>query len=159
MTFIERLQRIPLYSAGSDSADAAAEEATSVAMLASNESPFPPVQAVVEAVQRAAGEVNRYPDPSARALRRGLSERYDHHMSGIAVGNGSCEILLAAADALLEPWGEIVFAWPSFSMYPHLSAATDAKERRAPLTEDYVHDLLGKPLFPHQCQPRATGLS
>ncbi len=141
VTFIERLQRIPLYSAGSDSADAAAEEATSVAMLASNESPFPPVQAVVEAVQRAAGEVNRYPDPSARALRRALSERYDHPMSGIAVGNGSCEILLAAADALLEPWGEIVFAWPAFSMYPHLSAATDAKERRVPLTEDYVHDL------------------
>ena len=141
VTFIERLQRIPLYSAGADSADAAAQEAASVAMLASNESPFPPVQAVVEAVQRAAGEVNRYPDPSARALRRALSERYDHPLSGIAVGNGSCEILLAAAEALLESWGEIVFAWPSFSMYPHLSAATDAKERTVPLTGSYAHDL------------------
>ena len=141
VSFIERLQRIPLYSAGADSADAAAQEAASVAMLASNESPFPPVQEVVEAVQRAAGEVNRYPDPGARALRRALSERYDHPVSGIAVGNGSCEILLAAADALLEPWGEVVFAWPSFSMYPHLSAATDAKERKVPLADGYVHDL------------------
>ena len=40
----------------------------------------------------------------------------------IAVGNGSCEILLAAAEALLEPGAEIVYAWPSFSMYPHLAA-------------------------------------
>ena len=33
---------------------------------------------VVEAVQRAAGEVNRYPDPGARALRRALSDRYEY---------------------------------------------------------------------------------
>ena len=38
----------------------------------------------------------------------------------VAVGNGSCEILLAAAEAMLEPGAEIVYAWPSFSMYPHL---------------------------------------
>jgi histidinol-phosphate aminotransferase len=141
VTFIERLARIPQYSAGADSAEAAAQEAASVAMLASNESPFPPVDGVVEAVRRAAGEVNRYPDPSARALRRALADRYEHPLSGIAVGNGSCEILLAAADALLEPWSEIVYAWPSFSMYPHLAATTDARDVTVPLTDGYVHDL------------------
>ena len=141
VTFVERLARIPHYSAGADSAEAASQEAATVAMLASNESPFPPIEAVVDAVRRAAGEVNRYPDPAARLLRRALSDRYDHPVSGIAVGNGSCEILLAAAEALLEPLGEIVYAWPSFSMYPHLSAATDAKERTVPLTDEWVHDL------------------
>src|SRR5687767_10613001 len=141
VTFIERLARIPHYSAGADSAEAAAREAANVAMLASNESPFPPVEGVVEAVRRAAGEVNRYPDPGAGALRRALSERYDHPPAAIAVGNGSCEILLAAADALLEPWSEIVYAWPSFSIYPHLSAATDAREVTVPLTDAYEHDL------------------
>jgi histidinol-phosphate aminotransferase len=141
VTFIERLARIPHYSAGADSAEAAARETASVAMLASNESPFPPVEAVVEAVRRAAAEVNRYPDPGAGALRRALSDRYNHPMSGIAVGNGSCEILLAAAEALLEPWSEIVYAWPSFSMYPHLAAATDAREVTVPLSDAYVHDL------------------
>ena len=139
--FIERLARIPIYSAGADSANAAARETASVAMLASNESPFPPVPAVVEAVQRAAAEVNRYPDPGAGALRRALSDRYEYPVSSIAVGNGSCEILLAAAEALLEPSSELVYAWPAFSMYPHLAAATDAKERTVPLTDDHVHDL------------------
>ena len=141
VTFIERLARIPLYSAGAESANAAARETASVAMLASNESPFPPVPAVVEAVQRAAAGVNRYPDPGAGALRRALSDRYEYPVSSIAVGNGSCEILLAAAEALLEPSSELVYAWPAFSMYPHLAAATDAKERMVPLTTDYVHDL------------------
>ena len=141
VNFIERLARIPHYSAGADSAEAAAQEAATVAMLASNESPFPPVEGVVEAVRRAAGEVNRYPDPAARALRQALADRYDHPVAGIAVGNGSCEILLAAAEALLEPWSEIVYAWPSFSMYPHLSAATDAREVTVPLAAGHVHDL------------------
>ena len=54
VTFIERLARIPHYSAGADSAEAAARESADVAMLASNESPFPPVEGVVEAVRSGA---------------------------------------------------------------------------------------------------------
>jgi histidinol-phosphate aminotransferase len=138
--FLDRLARIPHYQAGTESVDAA-EPSGDVAMLASNESPFPPVQAVVDAIRDAAGEINRYPDPGARALRSALAARYDYPISGVAVGNGSCEILLAAAEALLEPWHEIVYAWPSFSMYPHLAAGTDARAVEVPLTADHVHDL------------------
>jgi histidinol-phosphate aminotransferase len=59
----------------------------------------------------------------------------------VAVGNGSCEILLAAAEALCEPGDELLFAWPSFSMYPHLAALSGAREIRVPLADGYVHDL------------------
>src|SRR4051795_10961599 len=58
----------------------------------------------------------------------------------VAVGNGSCEILLAAADALLEPGAELVYAWPSFSIYPHLAAMTGARAIEVPLDGDGVHD-------------------
>src|SRR3954447_15480682 len=138
--FLDRLARIPHYQAGTESVDAA-EPSGDVAMLASNESPFPPVQAVLKAVKDAAADLNRYPDPGARALRSALAARYDYPATGVAVGNGSCEILLAAAEALLEPWHEIVYAWPSFSMYPHLAAGTDAKAVEVPLTASHVHDL------------------
>ena len=47
--------------------------------------------------------------------------------SRIAIGNGSCDILLAAGEALLEPGAELVYAWPSFSVYPHLAAASGAR--------------------------------
>jgi histidinol-phosphate aminotransferase len=136
--FVDKLARIPHYEAGQVSVDGVAEVS---ARLASNESPYPPVEAVVAAARRAAAQVNRYPDPSARKLRSALSDRFDHPVGGIAVGNGSCEILLAAAEALLEPWSELVYAWPSFSMYPHMGAATAAKEVRVPLTAGYLHDL------------------
>jgi len=138
ISFAEKLARIPHYEAGQASVDKVGDP---VAKLASNESPYPPVEAVVEAVRAAAGAVNRYPDPSARKLRTALSDRFDYPSTGITVGNGSCEILLAAAEAVLEPWNELVYAWPSFSMYPHMGAATGAKEVRVPLTSDYVHDL------------------
>jgi histidinol-phosphate aminotransferase len=59
----------------------------------------------------------------------------------IAIGNGSCDILLAAADALLEPGAEVVYAWPSFSVYPHLAAATGATAVTVPLDDEDRHDL------------------
>ena len=85
--------------------------------------------------------MNRYPDPDATLLRRRIAERFETEPGRIAVGNGSCEILLAAAEALCEPGAEIVYAWPSFSMYPYLAALTGAREIRVPLAEGEVHDL------------------
>jgi histidinol-phosphate aminotransferase len=142
ITFAEKLARIPHYEAGSASVDGAEREgARDVAQLASNESPYEPVEEVVEAVRRAATGVNRYPDPAARALRSGLADRYGYPAARIAVGNGSCEILLAAADALLEPGAEVIYAWPSFSMYPHLAAISGAEAVTVPLADGEVHDL------------------
>ena len=57
------------------------------------------------------------------------------------MGNGSCDILLAAGEALLEPGAEVVYAWPSFSVYPHLAAASGARAIEVPLDDDDRHDL------------------
>jgi len=142
VTFAEKLARIPGYQAGVPTGQAPeAIAAGGIAQLASNESPFPPHPKVVEAIRAAAGAMNRYPDPDATLLRRRLAERYETEPGRVAVGNGSCEILLAAAEALCEPGAEILYAWPSFSMYPHLAALTGARDIRVPLAEGEVHDL------------------
>jgi histidinol-phosphate aminotransferase len=142
VTFAEKLSRMPGYQAGVPTGQAPESIAAgTIAQLASNESPFPPHPKVVEAIANAAGSMNRYPDPDATLLRRRLAERYETEPGWIAVGNGSCEILLAAADALCEPGAEIVYAWPSFSMYPYLPALTGAREVRVPLADGEVHDL------------------
>ena len=142
VTFAEKLARIPGYQAGVPTGQAPeAIAGGGIAQLASNESPFPPHPKVVEAIARAAGAMNRYPDPDATLLRRRIAERYETEPGRIAVGNGSCEILLAAAEALCEPGAEILYAWPSFSMYPYLPALTGAREIRVPLAEGDVHDL------------------
>jgi len=142
VTFAEKLARIPHYEPGTSLDDARARAETADAVkLASNESPFPPHPAVIEAIARAAADVNRYPDPEARALRRAIADHHETDPARIAVSNGSCEILLAAALALCEPGDEILYAWPSFSIYPHLPALSGAREIRVPLAEGYVHDL------------------
>ncbi len=136
LEFAEKTRRIPVYpvaagySMGSD-----------VAMLASNESAFGPLEPVVEAARHAMLGANRYPDPSYTQLRRALSDRYSVPWERVALGAGSCDLLLAAGDALLEAGAELVYAWPSFSMYPHLAAASGARAIAVPLTADAVHDL------------------
>jgi histidinol-phosphate aminotransferase len=142
VTFADKLSRIPHYEPGTSLDDARAQAETADAVkLASNESPIPPHPAVVDAIAKAAADVNRYPDPEARALRREIAKRHDTDPARIAVSNGSCEILLAAALALCEPGDEILYAWPSFSIYPHLPALSGAREITVPLAEGYVHDL------------------
>jgi histidinol-phosphate aminotransferase len=59
----------------------------------------------------------------------------------IALGNGSCELLLAGGDALLEPGAELIYAWPAFSVYPHLAAASGARAIAVPLDGEERHDL------------------
>jgi histidinol-phosphate aminotransferase len=139
--FAHKLAQIPGYQAGVPPGKAPeAIAAEGIAQLASNESPFSPHPAVVEAIGRAAAAMNRYPDPSAALLRGRLAERFDCDPGSIALANGSCEILLAAALALCEPGAEIVYAWPSFSMYPYLAPLSGAREIRVPLA-GFDHDL------------------
>src|SRR3954467_6942449 len=133
--YAEKVRRIPVYPA----ADGYASEGP-IAKLASNESPYPPIPAVVEAITKALTGLNRYPDPTNAALRRALSERTGVPAQRIAVGNGSCDLLLSAGDALLEPGAELVYAWPSFSMYPHRAAASGARALEVPLDDAWGHD-------------------
>jgi histidinol-phosphate aminotransferase len=134
--FADRIRRIPVYplAAGYDLG-------SDVAMLASNESCFAPSIEVLDAANRAMTGVHRYPDPSYQPLRQALADRYGIPRERIALGNGSCDILLAAGEALLEPGAEVVYAWPAFSVYPHLAAASGATAVQVPLDSEDRHDL------------------
>ena len=134
--FGERIRRIPAYplAAGYDLGD-------DMAMLASNESCFGPRPEVIEAATRALHQIHRYPDPSYTPLRNALSERYGVPRERIALGNGSCDLLLSAGEAMLEPGAEVLYAWPAFSVYPHLAAASGARAIQVDLDEDDGHDL------------------
>jgi histidinol-phosphate aminotransferase len=134
--FNKRIADIPIYPAASTYAFDG-----ELVKLASNETPYPPHPQVLEAVEAQLRTLNRYPDPEKSLLRQRISERTGVPIGNVAVGNGSCEILLAAADAMLEPGAEIVYAWPSFSMYPQLAAMSGARAITVPLTDAGEHDL------------------
>jgi histidinol-phosphate aminotransferase len=136
LEFAERIRRIPVYPVA-----AGYDLGAGTAMLASNETPFAPHEAVAAAAARAIAGANRYPDPAYAQLRTGLSERYGLAPERIALGCGSCDILLSAGEALLEPGAEVVYAWPAFSVYPHLGAASGARAIEVPLDSQERHDL------------------
>ena len=54
-----------------------------VVKLASNEGPFGPFPAALEAIERAVPELNRYPDGGCYRLRAALAERH-----GVALRGG-----------------------------------------------------------------------
>jgi histidinol-phosphate aminotransferase len=136
LEFNDRVKAIPVYPAASTYAFDG-----ELVKLASNETPFAPHPQVLEAVEAQLRTLNRYPDPTKSTLRRRLSERTGVAAGRIAIGNGSCELLLSAAEAMLEPGAEVVYAWPSFSIYPHLAAMSGARAITVPLNDAQEHDL------------------
>ncbi len=112
----------------------------SVIKLASNENPEGPLPQVVEAVQRAALEVNRYPDAACYRLTRVLAEFLEIEPDNIIFGNGSNEVIDMLIRALVSPGENIVFANHSFIVYP-LTAAVHFQCGRMIELRDDRHDL------------------
>ncbi len=133
---------MPGYEAGLTIAEVLASYGLSDAIkLASNESPYPPIPSVAEVVAAAAVDLNRYPDAAGRALRADLADRHGVRPDQVALGNGSCELILLLGQALLDPGTTVVHADPSFAIYPFLAAANGAVAVAVPLADDQGHDL------------------
>lgn len=134
------LDSIAPYVPGRATSDAV-QGAVDLARLASNESPFPPPQQVVDAICRAAAGAHRYPDDDVGELTDALSASLGVPGRALTVGNGSSELLARCALATLGPGDNVVFASPSFVMYPILAQLTGAQARPVPLRDGAFHDL------------------
>jgi histidinol-phosphate aminotransferase len=113
-----------------------------VVKLASNEGPFPPFPAAVEAIERSARELNRYPDGGVYALRSALAERHGDAFEEVVVGAGADGVIDLLSQATLEPGDEIVCGWPSFPSYVLDALKLGAVPRKVPL-RDHTYDLEG----------------
>jgi histidinol-phosphate aminotransferase len=111
-----------------------------VVKLASNEGPFPPFPAALEAIDRAARELNRYPDGGVFALRRALAELHGVGDDEVVVGGGADGVIDLVSQATLDPGDEIVCGWPSFPSYVLDALKLGAVPRQVPLRE-HVYDL------------------
>jgi histidinol-phosphate aminotransferase len=88
-----------------------------VVKLASNEGPYGPFPTALDALERAAGELNRYPDGGAYRLRQALAARHGVRFEEVSVCAGADAVIGFAALALLDPGDEVVTGWPSFPSY------------------------------------------
>lgn len=107
--------------------------------LSSNELPFPPLPAVVEALS--SGAWNRYPDATAAPLREKLSAHLGLPTDWLLVGAGSVALLQQFITAAAGPGNEVVYPWRSFEAYPGLVTVSGASSVQVPNTPDHRHDL------------------
>ena len=106
-----------------------------VVKLASNEGPFGPFPAALEAIERAAREGNRYPDGGCYRLTQALAERHGVVPEQVTVAAGADAVIGYVAYATLEPGDEIVTGWPSFPSYVLDALKLGAVPVRVPLRE------------------------
>src|SRR5450830_476812 len=154
MRFIPELDRIVPYEPGAPLELVMRRYGLSeVVKLASNEFPLPAVDEVKRVIIEALDDLNRYPDGDATDLRAALAAHYGCVAEQIAVGSGSCELLMLLGDALLEKGDEVVFAHPSFVVYNDVCRLHEARAVAVPLV-DFRHDLeaMAAAVTPHTKQ-------
>ena len=114
---------------------AAEGRADEYAKLTSNELAFGPLPEAEAALSEVLPRANRYPDSHVSRLRQVIADANPGtETANVLVGNGSSEVLLNALQ-LLPAGGEVVYPWPSFSLYPMLCAVLGMATRPVPLTE------------------------
>jgi histidinol-phosphate aminotransferase len=107
-----------------------------VVKLASNEGPFGPFPAALDALERSVGELNRYPDGGAYRLRAALAERHGVRFEEVAVGSGADGLVDCVSQATLTAGDEVVCGWPSFPSYVIYATKVGATGVRVPLREE-----------------------
>lgn len=106
-----------------------------------NESAFAPSPRVVEAVAKAAAQVNRYPDPTCRALAAAIGARTGIEPARIVFGNGSDELLMLLSQIMLEAGTSAVLPTPSFPRYLTATVFTGATPIAVPVKADGANDV------------------
>ena len=112
-----------------------------VVKLASNESPLGPSRRAVEAIFQEAEQLNRYPDGSGFYQRQALAGKLGVKMEQLLLGAGSDELLEILVKTFLGPGDEAVYAWPSFAMYPIVTAGMGGTAVAVELDDAYRADV------------------
>lgn len=109
-----------------------------VVKLASNEGPWGPFPAALEALERSAPTLNRYPDGGAYHLRNALAERHGVRPEEIVTGAGADAVIGHLSVAALDPGDEVVTGWPSFISYVLDALKLGAVPVRVPLRDHHL---------------------
>ncbi len=111
-----------------------------VALLGSNENPYPPSEKVLKAAEEALSGVNRYPDPKAAeyhaALRANICDA-----PVVTSGLGMDGVIETAIRTLVAPGEKVVISTPTFSMYGLAAKAASAEVVNVPRKSDFTVDL------------------
>ncbi|MBL9069734.1 MAG: histidinol-phosphate transaminase [Sphingopyxis sp.] len=123
---------VPGKSAGADGRP--------MAKLSANENPLGTGDKARAAFLAAAGDLSRYPDPGAAALREAIAAKFGLDPARVIYGTGSDELLHLAASAYAGPGDEILYVRYGFMVYEIAARRVGATPVEAP-DKDYATDV------------------
>lgn len=109
--------------------------------LNTNENPYPPSPKVVPALRNAIGDgaaLRLYPDPVSNALQVKIAALYGFKPEQVLVANGSDEVLTLALRAFVDEGQSVVYAMPSYSLYPVLADIQGARKLELEMNADFT---------------------
>ena len=132
--FSSRHAQLTAYTPGEQPKDA------QYIKLNTNESPFPPTERLIEAVEREASRLQLYSDPECRDLNKKAAEFFGVKESQLLMTNGSDEILNFAFMAFGDE--EHPFAFPNltYGFYPVFARLNRIPYKEIPLKENFEID-------------------
>ena len=108
--------------------------------LAYNENPLGPSPLAIEAIRRAAGGVNHYPDSRGGDLKEALAAKHGIECGNILLGQGASEIVELVMRTFVLAGDEVIIPFPTFPWYEMLARIGGAKVVGIPL-RDHIVDL------------------
>jgi histidinol-phosphate aminotransferase len=109
------------------------------AKLNTNENPYPPSPAVMEALRAgASARLRKYPDPVADRFREKAAEVLGTVPQRILCGNGSDDLLTIAIRSFCGEGDPVAWPWPTYSLYPVLADIQGARPVEVAFPEDYA---------------------
>jgi histidinol-phosphate aminotransferase len=111
----------------------------SVIKLNTNENPYPPSPAVIDAIHAVlTGErLRKYPDPIGNVFREAAARVLDVDPNGILIGNGSDDILTILTRAFVPEGGIVASMTPSYLLYRTLAEIQGARYETVPFNADW----------------------
>ena len=133
-----------------------------IVKLNTNENPYPPSPAVMQAIHAVSGHsLRRYPDPESVELRQTLADYHGVSLENVFVGNGSDEILALAFLAYFTNDRRLQYPDITYSFYPVYCDLYAIESRIIPLEPDFSLSLdrftpnEGSIVFPNPNAPTA----
>jgi len=101
--------------------------------LASNENPLGPSPMALAAIQKAVGNLHRYPDGAGHVLSQEVATFCGVSAGNVVLGNGSDDIIGMLTRTFLRPGDEVLMPQPSFLMYDICTRSAGAVSVPVPL--------------------------
>ena len=132
--FTKRLEKLTPYTPGEPPRD------MQYIKLNTNESPYPPSPAVIEAAKAEAGRLQLYSDPTCRELTDKLASLYGVSPEQVILTNGSDEVLNFAFMAFADEDHPLVFPEITYGFYPVFAELNRIPYTEIPLKDDFSVD-------------------